>query len=147
MNIVIDASVLADFWVKSRPRHFLATNLSKYINKTEIEVYIPMHAILEVKSAIDNERQTPGRGILASDVFSDKRPLKLRTIPIDQAFIKDYFDLTIPYIKAGDLPYILIAKKLNCLLITEDNKQYNVAAKTGVPVYTIKEFLAFVGIC
>ncbi|MCX5644207.1 MAG: PIN domain-containing protein [Phycisphaerae bacterium] len=139
--MVIDASVLVDIWVTSRPRHNIAQSLARYIKESRLLVTIPMHALLEVKCAIDNERKTPGQGDLRNNVFTQDDPLRVKYIAIDNAFIHDYLDLCVPYIKAGDLPYVLIAKKHNCPLITEDTKQYNVAQRAGVSAYTIAEYL------
>ena len=141
MEILIDASVLVDIFVKSRPRHQIACRLANYIKKNRINVLIPMHAILELKCAIDNERQSPGKGDLNKDIFHENEPLGISTISIDQPFINSYFDLSVPYIKAGDLPYVLIAKKKKCYLLTEDKKQYKVALSAGVKAFNIEEYL------
>ncbi|MBN2395211.1 MAG: type II toxin-antitoxin system VapC family toxin [Candidatus Atribacteria bacterium] len=141
MEIVIDASVLVDIWVKSRPRHQIACKLAKYIKEQHIDVFIPMHALLELKCAIDNERQSPGKGDLSKKIFNKNEPLEINTISIDQSFIKNYLDLSVPYIKAGDLPYILIAKKKKSYLLTEDKEQYKVASSVGITAFKIKEFL------
>lgn len=141
MEVVIDASVLADIWIKSRPRHQIACQLAQRIKKDRIDVIVPMHAILELKCAIDNERQSPGKGDLSRDVFSETDPLEITTISIDQPFIRNYFDLSVPYMKAGDLPYVLIAKKRQCHLVTEDNKQCKAASSAGVIALKIETFL------
>jgi predicted nucleic acid-binding protein len=140
MEIILDASVLTDIFVKSKPRHELGRMLSSYIKKNQVRVTIPMHAIIEVKCAIDNERLKPGYGEISSD-FTEEFPLKLKTISIDQKFLREYLDLSIPYLKAGDLIYILIAKKHQCPFITEDKSQIKIAKSVGIEIYTIKEFL------
>ena len=144
--MVIDASVLVDMWVTNRTRHSLALKLAHYIKASKRTVTIPMHALLEVKCAIDNERQTPEHGNLRNDLFTEDEPLPVKYIAIDNAFIHKYLDLSVPYIRAGDLPYILIARKHNCPLITEDNQQYKVAKQAGVDAYTINEYLKSVSV-
>ena len=139
--MVIDASVLIDIWVTSRPRHKIALLLAEHIKKNNIRVVIPMHALLELKCAIDNERNTPGCGELDTNIFTKENPLSIQYVAIDNKFIMNYLNLSVPYIKAGDLPYILIAKKDNYPLITEDKKQYNVASMAGVKVYKVSEYL------
>ena len=138
--MILDGSVLADIFIKSQVRHEIGSRLANYIAKNKIQVTIPMHAILEIKGAIDNERLKPGCGEV-SQVFTEEYPLEVKTIPIDQKFLKEYLDLSIPYIKAGDLIYILIAKKHKCPLITEDKMQARIAKSVGIQTYTIKEFL------
>lgn len=141
MDIVLDSSVLADIFVKSRSRHEWGRKLSDFIQKKDIKIIIPIHAILEVKSAIDNERLNPVRGEVSKEFFTEDSPLKIRTIPIDQKFLREYHNLNIPYIKAGDLIFILIAKKHGYKLITEDTNQSRVAKSIGIDTYTIEEFL------
>jgi len=144
--MVIDASVLVDMWVTNRTRHSHAVKLAHYIKVSKKTVTIPMHALLEVKCAIDNERQTPEHGKLCEDLFTENEPLQVKYIPIDNAFIHKYLDPSVPYIRAGDLPYILIAKKHNCPLITEDNQLYKVAKKAGVVAYKINEYLKLISV-
>ena len=67
--------------------------------------------------------------------------MEIKYIAIDNAFIKEYLDLSVPFIRAGDLPYVLIAKKHKYPLITEDKHQYKVARQDGVSVYNIAEYL------
>jgi len=52
MEIVVDASVLVDIWVGSKPRHQIACQLASHIKRNNINVIIPMHAILELKCAM-----------------------------------------------------------------------------------------------
>lgn len=141
MEIVLDASVLTDIWVKSRPRHQIACQLAERIKKDRLDVIVPMHAILELKCAIDNERQSPGKGDLSKDIFSETDPLKITTISIDNLFMRNYFDLSVPYMKAGDLPYVLIARKRKCYLVTEDEKQCKAALSAGVAALNIQAYL------
>ena len=140
MEIILDNSVLSDVFIKSRRRHKEGRRLADHIKKNQIQVTVPMHAIIELKCAIDNERLSPGRREV-SKVFTEESPLKLKTISIDQKFLREYIDLSIPYIKGGDLIYILVAKKHKCPLITEDKTQAKIAKSAGVMVYTIDEYL------
>ena len=144
--MVIDASVLVDMFVANRTRHSLALKLAYHIKASKIAVTIPLHALLEMKCAIDCERKTLGCGNLANDLFSEDEPLRIKYIAIDNAFINKYLDLSVPYIRAGDLPYVLVAKKHNCPLITEDNQQYKVAKQAGVATYKIDEYLKSVSV-
>ena len=121
--MVIDASVLADMFVASRPRHSQAIRLARLIREKRLMPIIPMHAILELKSAIDDDRRTAGRGELDRDVFTEDAPLAVTQVAIDGKFIREYHNLAAPFMRAGDLPYVLIAKKRGCALITEDRPQ------------------------
>lgn len=138
--MIVDASALVDIFIKSRERHQYGCQLASYIKKHKVQVIVPTYAILEVKCAVDNERMVSKRGEV-SKTFSESEPLNMKMINIDQKFLREYLDLGIPYIKAGDLIYILIAKKHDGILITEDVRQAKVARSINVETYKIDEFL------
>ena len=138
-QIVLDASIITDMFIINRPRHVAAVEIIRIVQSKNIEILLPMHAILEIKCAVDNERLKLGNGQLSVET----PPITFIQIPIDANFISNYLDIKMPYIKAGDLPYILIAKKENCCLITEDKKQYNVSQRAGVLTFSSDEFIKY----
>lgn len=140
--MVIDASVLADMFITSRPRHSQAVRLAQLIRETRLTPIVPMHAVLELKSAIDDERRTAGMGELDQDIFTEGAPLAVTQVAIDKKFLHEYYDLAAPFMRAGDLPYVLIAKKHGYVLVTEDRAQYQAAKTFGIGVYTIEEYLS-----
>jgi len=139
--MVIDASVLTDMFISERKRHDAAKKLAKHIKNQNIRVILPMHAIIEIKSAIEQERKQSSSTNLALDTFPEENPLEFKMVPIDDNFIADYFDKSIPHLRAGDLIYVLVAKKYSCPLITEDKAQYKVAKRIGLETYKIVEYL------
>jgi len=52
-----------------------------------------------------------------------------------------YVNVDLPYIKAGDHLFIVVAKVNDYPLITWDKVMYNKAKETGVKVYTPREYL------
>lgn len=135
-HVVVDACVLTDIFIKTRKRHCLAEQFKNMMTEKNIRPLIPIHAAFEVKSAIENEcLQHP------NEVYNYIDPLKMDHVWLDRKFLEEYWDLSVPYIKAGDRYYILIAKKRNIPLVTEDSTQKKVAVKSGVKAFTIKEFL------
>ena len=138
-HFVVDACVLTDIFIETRERHFLANQLNKVLTKKKIKPLVPIHAAFEVKCAIENERiQRPKVNYKDKDPFNKNR---IEHIWLDRKFFEEYWNLSVPYIKAGDRYYILIAKKRNIPLVTEDKKQKKVAKQAGVEAFTIQEFL------
>jgi len=57
--------------------------------------------------------------VLNKDVFPEGSPFDFFMVPIDSKFISDYLDKSVPYLRAGDLIYVLVAKKA----LLSSNKQ------------------------
>lgn len=103
-----------------------------------------MHGMFEIMCATVNvkmEALSKGQQMKGTDSVTEDNPLCIDPVPIDLHFLNDYFDPSIPYIKASDLIFISLAKRENTILITEDDKMYNVAKAANVNVYRIKEFV------
>ena len=66
------------------------------------------------------------------EVFTKQFPLGVEIIPIDMDFVHNYMDHNLPYMKAGDLIFVAIAKKEKLALLTEDKKQYDRATQGNV---------------
>ncbi len=64
---------------------------------------------------------------------TQERSLNVVFVPIDEMFVKTYYDESIPHLRAGDYPFVAIAKRDDLPLITEDKAQRNAAIQTGVP--------------
>ena len=69
-----------------------------------------------------------------------KYPVEL--IHIDENFISRYGNVDIPYIKAGDHIFIVIAYINNYQLITWDHGMKDVAEKLNIQAYTPTDYLA-----
>jgi predicted nucleic acid-binding protein len=144
--IVIDSSVLVDMFVKARPRHAEAYRLREYLYQHKISLREPMHAVLELGSAIRQERrerQLPVKDWWADNVTQD-RPLDLTFVPIDETFLGRYSNPSIPHMRAGDFPFVAIAKCEGLPLITEDTDQRTAALACGVQVFSISEYLTHI---
>jgi len=101
-----------------------------------------MYALFEISCALKNKKINSTSGILQmSRDINESNPLSVEPIPIDQDFINKYLNPELPYMKAGDLIFVAMAKADEGILITEDNDQYNKAKSCGIKSYRIKEFL------
>jgi predicted nucleic acid-binding protein len=137
--LVIDTGVLVDIFLETRPRHTEAKKIGKYVAENRIRVKLPMHRMFELTCAIRNEGMSSP--IKIQRTITEDAPLHFEAINIDEGFFSKYFDPDIPYLKAGDLIFVSLAKGDGANLITEDNNQYKVAKAAGVKVYRIKEFI------
>ena len=72
--------------------------------------------------------------------FSPSEPLQIDTVPIDQSFFEKYFSVELPYLRAGDLIYVALAKGDQLDLVTEDDQQYTRGKEAGVD--RIDEYIA-----
>ena len=136
--IIVDTSVIVDMFLTTSSRHPDAKKILKYLNETQKPVRIPMFALFEIHSALQNIKINLKSGKLK---FYGEISLDLEPIPIDQDFIKKYLIKDLPYLKAADLIFVAMAKVDGCILITEDKEQYNKSKSFGVKSYRIEEFL------
>ena len=67
-------------------------------------------------------------------------PLEL--IHIDADFIRRYGNVEIPYIKAGDHIYLVVAYVNQYPLVTTDNGMAKIARQLGLAVYTPADYVA-----
>ena len=141
-RIVIDTSVVLDIMLATRSRHSDAKEIGKYIINSGLKVRMPMRGMFEIMCATVNvkiDAISKDQELKGTDAVTEEKPLSFDPVPIDMQFLNDYFDPSIPYIKASDLIFISLAKREGAALITEDDKMYNVAKESNVNVYRIKE--------
>ena len=142
-EIVVDAGILLDIVVRTRPRHKFAKLIGVYLIDNGIRIKVPMHAMFEIKAAMKDAKmqaETKGEAVQINEDISEMTPLNFDPVPIDGAFFSKYSDAGIPYLKAGDYLYVALAKVDGLILLTEDQAQYDAAVTAGVRVYTAMEF-------
>ncbi len=69
----------------------------------------------------------------------------IQLIHLDEQFIKKYSMVDIPYIKAGDHIFVVVAKINDCPLITSDAKMITISKECGVRVFEPVEFMNELG--
>ncbi len=138
--VLIDACVIIDAFDSSSSNHNEAHKLIERTRNERYEIIMPMHGFFEIKCALQRISQVEGKTV-TSPYDSELKGLNIRPQPIDHKFIENYYDVDIPYAKAGDTIYMVMAKKLGMPLITRDNGMYKVAKKAGINVFTISEAL------
>lgn len=138
--IIIDACVIIHAIDSDSESHEDARKLVDKVLKAQCEVVMPMHGFFEIQCAMKRMTTVEGRKI-TSHFNSELKAIKIRSQPIDHKFIENYFDVEIPYAKAGDTIYMVMAKKLGLPLITRDSGMYKTSKNAGINVYTIQEAL------
>ena len=139
MRAVIDTSVLLDLQMVSRPRHPAAAPLIDLIRSGQIEALAPFHSLFEMTAAIKNQKFSSA--VQFNATIGWKNPLRVQYIPVDQSFFDKYFTLDVPYAKAGDLLFLLLARGEKVPLITEDEALRKKAIDAGIEACGSKEFL------
>ena len=140
--VIVDASVLVDFVLENSPRHNGAVRLFTFLLKHQIRVRIPFHAAFEHMSAIRRNVWFED-GQQAPHARQDNQGLQVQlfAVPIDNAFIERYPTVGLPYMKAGDLLYLAMAKADGAPLITEDQELYDKAQKAGITTFKVSEYV------
>lgn len=139
MRIVVDSSVLVDIFHKESVRHKEAIQLLNCIQTKNIEILVPLHAIIEVSAAIKRQRIDGPTSLFEG--LTEHNPLRITTFPIDNTFLNTYFSPTLPYLKSGDLIFLALANGEKVPLITEDKKLIEKSKEIGVEVYRISDFI------
>jgi predicted nucleic acid-binding protein len=138
--VIIDACVIIHAFDSQAESHDEAHALIERAKKEEFEIVMPMHGFFEIQCAMKRMTTIEGRTI-TSPFSSELQALRIRPQPIDHKFIENYYEVDIPYAKAGDTLYMVMAKKLGLPLITRDKGMYKVSKKAGINVFTILEAL------
>lgn len=137
---IIDSSVLVDMFLETSARHAVAASLADALIARDVELAVPGFALFEVRSAL-SQAKIEHRLKMANGI-TKSRPLKIRIVPIDEAFVERYLDPSLPHLKGCDLVFLAMAKRDGAPLVTEDAKMYEAAKATGVAVYITAEYLA-----
>ena len=139
MRVVVDTSVLVDMFLTNRPRHKTAEPLIDLIRSGSLEILAPFHSLFELTAAIKNEKQSAP--ITVNSAVTRDATLAIRYVPIDAAFFDRYFTLDVPYLKAGDLLFLLLAKGEQVPLVTEDRTLRERAQEAGAEAFAVEAFL------
>jgi predicted nucleic acid-binding protein len=138
--IILDACVVIHAFDSDAEQHVEARDLVKILKEKNFRVVMPMHGFFEIQCAMKRMTRVEGRTI-KSPFNEEVKGLQITPQPIDHKFIENYFEVDIPYAKAGDSIYMVMAKKLGLPLVTRDKGMYKVSKRAGINVLTISEAL------
>lgn len=140
VEIIVDSSVFIDTFQKnSRTRSDSIAFIDHLVSNNQI-VTMPAHGWFEVSCNIkrlsDIERK------YLPPIFAGKMQCPFKLIHIDAQFIEKYGNVIIPYTKAADHIFIVVAFVNKYPLVTYDEGMRKIAKELKVPVYYPKEFLS-----
>ena len=140
MKLLVDTCVFVDTFDPSSNNYADSLELLEEFRNRNQLITMPAHAMFEVlctlnRLTIENRFNGPTIG--------NKMDYPIELIHIDNKFIDKYAMVEIPYIKAGDHIFVVVAKVNNYPLISSDSKMIDVCKKCGVNIYSPKEYLNY----
>jgi len=140
MKLLVDTCVFVDTFDQNSSNYSDSLKLLEELRNRNQLITMPAHAMFEIlctlnRLTIENRFNGP--------IFSNKMDYLIELIHIDDKFIDKYAMVEIPYIKAGDHIFVVVAKVNNYPLISSDSKMIEVCKKCGVNIYTPKEYFNY----
>jgi predicted nucleic acid-binding protein len=140
MEIIVDSCVFINAMKEDSEFREQCLNFLEYLSEREREITMPAHGWFEVwcnlKRIEKIDKKFKGESVNGDWKF----PVKL--IHIDSDFIGKYGNIDIPYIKAADHIFVVVAYVNGYPLVTTDGPMAKKAKEIGVKVYTPEEFIA-----
>jgi predicted nucleic acid-binding protein len=137
LKLLVDTCVFIDSFDPQSPNYADSLSLLKELHAKGIILTMPAHGWFEVQCSL--QRLVKDKRFSGPEI-AGQRQYPIRLLHIDKDFIEKYAFVDIPYIKAGDHIFVVVAKKEGCPLITSDERMTTVAKQSGVAVYSPKEF-------
>ena len=101
-----------------------------------------MHGFFEIVCAIKRRNIETIREPIG-DIVNTWSKIKIEQVPIDRSFLDEYQDYgdQLPYLRAGDFIFLVMAKQMDLPLITLDKQLASKSKQCGVVVFTPERFL------
>jgi len=138
-KLIVDASVLINCFQKDSDERDASRRFVDHVIQSGQLVTMPAHGWFEFLCAL-NRLSGPERQFLPA-VFNGNMQLPLELIHIDQHFINKYGNVAIPYIKASDHIYVVIAYVNHYRLVTSDKKMCSTCRRLEVEAFTPEDYL------
>jgi predicted nucleic acid-binding protein len=139
MDIIVDSCIFINAMKEDSEYRDQCIRFLEYLSKNGKEITMPAHGWFEVwcnlKRIKKIDKKFKGVSINGKWNF----PIKL--IHIDHKFIEKYGNIEIPYIKAADHIFLVVAFVNKYPLVTTDGPMACKAKEIGVKVYTPEEFI------
>jgi predicted nucleic acid-binding protein len=78
-GVVVDTNIMVDMFLASRPRHAESVKLAELLKKRT--VYLPMHGVFEIQSAIRSEKRRKDTFEFTRE-FSENNPFRDSRFPL-----------------------------------------------------------------
>lgn len=137
MKTIVDSCVFIDTFDPKSSNYSSSLEFLELLSKKKILMTMPSHGWFEVQCNLEKlkkEKRFLGPKIL------DKMNYEIELIHIDNEFIKKYAMVEIPYSKAGDHIFLVVAKVNDYILVTRDKNMYRIAKEININVYTPEEY-------
>jgi len=138
MKLLVDSCVFIDWFDPKSDNHLAAADLLTELKVRNLLITMPAHAWFEIQCAFQRLIQ---EGRFVGPLIDGRMDYPVELVHIDELFIETYSMADVPYIKAGDHIFIVIAKVNDYPLITSDAKMIDVSKKCGVRVFEPAEFM------
>lgn len=131
MKLIVDSCVFIDAFDPESANYSDSFELLETLREKGIVIAMPAHGWFEVRCAL--QRLSKQKKFVAPRIGGGgvmNYPLEL--IHIDEKFISKYAMIDMPYTKAGDHIFIVVAKVNGYELITSDTKMYKISKEIGI---------------
>jgi predicted nucleic acid-binding protein len=139
--LIVDASVVVDAFDTTSVHSSAADSFLQTAHDRGFSLVMPMHGFFEIKCAMHRIVHIDKRKI-APRYQAFHSALRMIAQPIDHKFIEDYAHVDVPYARAGDTIYLVMAKRLGLPLVTRDGAMLKNAKAAGIPAVGVLEATA-----
>src|SRR4030042_1987683 len=143
-RIIVDSSVIVSALEPTDASHEVSRAVVEHLINGPYQIRMPMHGLFEIACAFTRLR-TVEKTELPPGFSLGWQKIPIEQVPIDGAFIKEYLDQDLPYLKAGDSIFMGLSKKMGLPLITNDQELYTKSQECGVSVFPPQGFLLNAG--
>jgi len=141
--IIVDSSVVVDAFDSTSSHHTDAHAFLESARAHGFLVTMPMNGYFEVKCSMRRIAHVEMKKVSPPYIsFATAYPIK--TIAIDMKFVDNFENVPVPYAKAGDTIFLVLAKKLGLPLVSRDGPMLDKAKECGILALTVEEGLAHV---
>lgn len=139
-KVIVDSCVLINSFQSDSEHRNASVAFIDHFVRHDLPITMPAHGWFEVLcnvrrlSAIDRNYLHP--------VFLGSMQLPLELIHIDAQFISKYGNVSIPYTKAADHIFIVVALVNKYPLVSWDDKMLKIGKEVGLKVYKPSEYIS-----
>ena len=137
-KLLLDSSVFIDAFDPKSGNHAHALELLAALKAQKRLITMPAHGWFEVQCALHRRSV---EGSFVGPVIGNEMQYDVELIHIDSSFIQKYSMANVPYTKAGDHIFLVVAKVNGWPLVTCDEGLLAASIRCGVSAYRPAEFM------
>lgn len=139
-KIIVDANIFINSFSKESAFRDESVDFLSIISNQNQLISMPAHGLFEITCSLKRLSEIDKKYI--HPIILGKSEYPIEAIHIDSEFIRKYSGVDVPYTKAGDHLYLVVAKYNGYPLITRDGGLTKRAKEAGVRVFTPTEYLS-----